>query len=135
MLHSLIRYANYDGSGRQTVIQGTVAHVFSITLFEDYMYWSDWNHKAVEKANRFTGADRQILKNLTHRPMDVQVYHPLRQINSKYLLNPDDCYIRNATAGFFILSHMFGHVEQKLPARSQKSLVFLKSLFFGQWEI
>jgi hypothetical protein len=26
-------------------------------------------------------------------------------------------------------------VEQKLPARSQKSLVFLKSLFFGQWEI
>ncbi|XP_064646226.1 low-density lipoprotein receptor-related protein 2-like [Lineus longissimus] len=85
-----IESANYDGSGRQTIIQGTVPHVFSITIFEDYMYWTDWNHRAVEKANRFTGENRQILKNLTHRPMDIQVFHPLRQLDT-----PNPCGTNN----------------------------------------
>jgi hypothetical protein len=30
-----------------------------------------------------------------------------------------------------VLSHMLGNVEQKLLGRSRKSLVFLKSNFFG----
>jgi low density lipoprotein-related protein 2 len=28
-----------------------------------------------------TGADYQILRNTTHRPYDVKVYHPLRQLD------------------------------------------------------
>jgi hypothetical protein len=33
-----------------------------------------------------------------------------------------------------VLSHMFGYLEQKLLGRSRKSLVFLKSNFFGSEE-
>lgn len=75
----LFRYANTDGTNRHIVMQGKVPHPFAITLFEDFMYWTDWNHKSVEKANRFTGANHTVLQHVTHRPMDIHIYHPLQQ--------------------------------------------------------
>ncbi len=74
------RYADLDGNNRHSVLFGVVPHPFSITIFEEWMYWTDWNTKSIEKANRFTGEDRQVLRNTTHRPMDIHVVHPLRQI-------------------------------------------------------
>ena len=85
------RYANTDGTNRHIVMQGKVPHPFAITLFEDYMYWTDWNHKSVEKANRFTGANHTVLQHVTHRPMDVHIYHPLQQ--PKGLGGSVHCYV------------------------------------------
>jgi len=31
-------------------------HPFSITLFEDWMYWTDWDRNAIFKANKFDGS-------------------------------------------------------------------------------
>ena len=76
------RYADMDGSNRHIVLEG-VPHPFSISLFEDFMYWTDWNHLTVERANKYTGANHTILWNVTHRPMDVHVFHPLKQRQSK----------------------------------------------------
>ncbi|XP_069108702.1 low-density lipoprotein receptor-related protein 2-like isoform X5 [Argopecten irradians] len=74
-----IEYARVDGTDRNIVMQATVPHPFAITVFEDWMYWTDWNHMSIEKANKFTGANHTWLKNTTHRPMDMHIYHPLRQ--------------------------------------------------------
>uniref|UniRef100_X1Z8P5 EGF-like domain-containing protein n=2 Tax=Capitella teleta TaxID=283909 RepID=X1Z8P5_CAPTE len=74
-----IEYADMDGGNRHTVISGSVPHPFALTIFEEWMYWTDWNHRSVEKANRFTGADRTVLANVTHRAMDIHLIHPLRQ--------------------------------------------------------
>ena len=75
-----------DGKNRHTVINGAVPHVFALTLFEEWMYWTDWNHRSIEKANRFTGKDHSILVNLTHRPMDIHLVHPLRQKIGRYTI-------------------------------------------------
>nr|XP_045622888.1 low-density lipoprotein receptor-related protein 2-like isoform X5 [Procambarus clarkii] len=76
-----IAYADLDGKNRHEVISGSkVPHVFAITVFDDYMYWTDWNLKAILKANKFTGEDFQFLRNTTHRPYDIHVFHPLRQL-------------------------------------------------------
>ena len=56
-----------------------VPHPFAITIFEDWMYWSDWNHMTIERAHKFSGENHTVLLNVTHRPMDVHIYHPLRQ--------------------------------------------------------
>ena len=50
------RFADLDGSNRHAALAASVPHAFSITIFEEWMYWTDWNHKAIERANRFTGA-------------------------------------------------------------------------------
>ncbi|XP_041374759.1 low-density lipoprotein receptor-related protein 2-like [Gigantopelta aegis] len=73
-----IESINLDGSNRQTVLENC-PHPFSMSIFEETLYWTDWNHLTLEYANKFTGKNHTILRNVTHRPMDIQVYHPLRQ--------------------------------------------------------
>lgn len=70
-----------EGRHRHVILSGDkVPHVFAITLFDDHIYWTDWNLKAISKANKFTGKDLAVIRNTTHRPYDIHVYHPLRQL-------------------------------------------------------
>ncbi|XP_011299615.1 very low-density lipoprotein receptor isoform X2 [Fopius arisanus] len=79
----IIASCNYDGTGRRTVHYslGTLRHPFSITTFEDYVYWSDWTKQTIFRANKFTGQELKAViphGSLQH-PMVVHVYHPYRQ--------------------------------------------------------
>lgn len=77
-----IASTDLEGRHKHVVLSGDkVPHVFAITLFEDYIYWSDWNLKAISRANKFTGHDFKVLRNTTHRPYDVHIHHPLRQLH------------------------------------------------------
>ncbi|XP_012277128.1 very low-density lipoprotein receptor isoform X2 [Orussus abietinus] len=80
---NIIASCNYDGSGRRTILYSLDAlrHPFSITTFEDYVYWTDWDKETIFKANKFTGKEVEAvtsLRSLQH-PMVVHVYHPYRQ--------------------------------------------------------
>ncbi|XP_076069558.1 LDL receptor protein 1 isoform X2 [Oratosquilla oratoria] len=55
-------------------------HVFAITVFEEWLYWTDWQHKSVLRANKYTGKDIKKIYSTVHRPMDIHVYHPHRQL-------------------------------------------------------
>ncbi|MBZ3890926.1 Low-density lipoprotein receptor-related protein 2 [Sciurus carolinensis] len=74
-----IEYSDLEGRHRHTVYDGTLPHPFAITLFEDTIYWTDWNTRTVEKGNKYDGSARMVLVNTTHRPFDIHVYHPYRQ--------------------------------------------------------
>ncbi|XP_057369206.2 LOW QUALITY PROTEIN: prolow-density lipoprotein receptor-related protein 1-like, partial [Daphnia carinata] len=54
-------------------------HICALTVFEDSIYWTDWETKSVEKCHKYNGGDRETIITTIHRPMDIQVYHPLRQ--------------------------------------------------------
>lgn len=56
---NVISSCNYDGTGRNLVLHSTdtLRHPFSITTFEDYVYWTDWDKEAVFRANKFNGKD------------------------------------------------------------------------------
>lgn len=58
-----ISSCNYDGSNRRIILYSvdTLKHPFSITTFEDWVYWTDWDKAAVFKANKFTGKDVQAV--------------------------------------------------------------------------
>lgn len=58
-------------------------HPFAITLFEDYIYWTDWHTKSINTANKFTGMDLTIIQGQLHFPMDIHTFHPQRQPNGK----------------------------------------------------
>ena len=76
-----IEYADFDGKNRHQVISGSqVPHVFALSVMDDWLYWTDWNIKALLRANKFTGENMEILRNTSHRPYDIHVYHPLRQL-------------------------------------------------------
>lgn len=44
-----------DGSDRQVILKEAVKHPFSIAVFEDTLYWSDWTNVQIERCNKFTG--------------------------------------------------------------------------------
>ncbi|KAL0901716.1 hypothetical protein ABMA27_006898 [Loxostege sticticalis] len=78
-----ISSCNYDGSARRVILYSTdvLRHPFSITTFEDWVYWTDWDKTAVYRANKFNGKDVEAITS-THtlqNPMVIHVYHPYRQ--------------------------------------------------------
>ncbi|XP_013194693.2 low-density lipoprotein receptor isoform X6 [Amyelois transitella] len=78
-----ISSCNYDGSSRRVILYSTdvLRHPFSITTFEDWVYWTDWDKTAVYRANKFNGKDVEAITS-THtlqNPMVIHVYHPYRQ--------------------------------------------------------
>lgn len=78
-----ISSCNYDGTARRVILYSTdvLRHPFSITTFEDSVYWTDWDKTAVYRANKFNGKDVAAITS-THtlqNPMVIHVYHPYRQ--------------------------------------------------------
>ncbi|XP_017755666.1 PREDICTED: very low-density lipoprotein receptor-like isoform X1 [Eufriesea mexicana] len=80
---NMIGSCNYDGSGVRRVLFSpkVLRHPFSITTFEDYVYWTDWDKEAIFKANKFNGQSVEAVTSLRtlKYPMVVHVYHPYRQ--------------------------------------------------------
>uniref|UniRef100_H2LL78 Low density lipoprotein receptor-related protein 2b n=1 Tax=Oryzias latipes TaxID=8090 RepID=H2LL78_ORYLA len=46
---NFLDFADMDGQNRHRAIAGTLPHVFAVSLFEDWVYWTDWNTHTVEK--------------------------------------------------------------------------------------
>ncbi|CAB1328475.1 unnamed protein product, partial [Coregonus sp. 'balchen'] len=74
-----IEFSDLEGHHRHTVYDGILPHPFALTVFEETVYWTDWNTHTVEKGNKYDGSGRQSLVNTTHRPFDIHVCHPYRQ--------------------------------------------------------
>ncbi len=50
-----------------------------MTLFEEYIYWTDWETKSINRAHKTLGTNKTMLISTLHRPMDLHIYHPSRQ--------------------------------------------------------
>lgn len=83
---------NYDGSARRRVIgHPSVVHPFAITVFRNYLYFSDWTRHAVVKVEKFTGSESKVLLRNLGQPMDVHVYHSARQPPASNPCNDSKC--------------------------------------------
>ncbi|XP_033637179.1 very low-density lipoprotein receptor-like [Asterias rubens] len=91
-LHTLST-CDFNGAGRRTIINSPslLPHPFAISVFEDSVYWTDWERQCITKANKFTGLEREALLTNLNSPMDIQVFHPQKQPNR----TPNRCGINN----------------------------------------
>ncbi|XP_030279710.1 low-density lipoprotein receptor-related protein 1-like isoform X1 [Sparus aurata] len=74
-----IEFASLDGTNRHTVLSQDIPHIFAMTLFEEYIYWTDWETKSINRAHKSLGTNKSTLISTLHRPMDIHIYHPYRQ--------------------------------------------------------
>uniref|UniRef100_A0A668U5R0 EGF-like domain-containing protein n=1 Tax=Oreochromis aureus TaxID=47969 RepID=A0A668U5R0_OREAU len=74
-----IAFASLDGTSRHTVLTQDIPHIFAMTLFEEYIYWTDWETKSINRAHKTLGTNKTMLISTLHRPMDIHIYHPYRQ--------------------------------------------------------
>lgn len=61
------------------VLAQDIPHIFAMTLFEEYIYWTDWETKSINRAHKTLGINKTMLISTLHRPMDIHIYHPYRQ--------------------------------------------------------
>lgn len=75
---------------------GKIRHPFSIALFEDTLFWSDWDRKQVKRGNKFHGGDAALIHAALFRPMDLHVVHPVQQPRGKGLCHAmSECLVVN----------------------------------------
>ena len=64
---NIVGSADLDGANSRIVFYSKekLKHPFSITVFEDMMYWSDWHKNTIFAANKFNGSDvRTVTPNM-----------------------------------------------------------------------
>lgn len=54
-------------------------HIFAMAVWEDRIYYSDWETKSIESCHKDHGNNCSTLLTTIHRPMDIRVYHSYRQ--------------------------------------------------------
>lgn len=76
-----IHTTDYDGFDHHLVIrdQETLSHPFSISLFENYVYWTDWRTNSVMRANKWNGSDVTVIDRTSSQPFGIQILHSSRQ--------------------------------------------------------
>ena len=76
-IHSI----KYDGSDYREILRGheLLTHPFSISIFGNYVYWTDWRTNSVTRANKWNGTEVKVIQRAMTQPFDVKIYHPSRQ--------------------------------------------------------
>ncbi|CAH2009921.1 unnamed protein product [Acanthoscelides obtectus] len=97
-----IHTSNYNGEDIREVMRNheMLSHPFAITLFENYVYWTDWRTNSVVRANKWTGGDVKVIHRTLHQPFDIKVMHPSRQPDG---VNP--CAKNNGGCSHLCLIH------------------------------
>uniref|UniRef100_A0A3B3XJB8 Uncharacterized protein n=1 Tax=Poecilia mexicana TaxID=48701 RepID=A0A3B3XJB8_9TELE len=78
----MLSSVDLNGDNRNKVLQSAdyLAHPFAVTVFEDRVFWTDGENKAIYGANKFSGSDVVALASNLNDPQDVIVYHELIQL-------------------------------------------------------
>ena len=68
-----IERSNLDGTNREVLITATI-YPFAITVFGNYIYWTDLQLRGLYRAEKHTGADMiELVRRLDDSPRDLQV--------------------------------------------------------------
>ena len=61
------------------LIGSQLPHPFGLTLHEDRLYWTDWQSKSIQSADKLTGLGRRTLAENLENLMDIHMFHRHRE--------------------------------------------------------
>ena len=50
-----------DGSDRTELVNEDLPHIFGFSVLGDYIYWTDWQGRSIERVNKVDGGDRTVI--------------------------------------------------------------------------
>ena len=50
-----------DGTGRRVLLNNKLPHLFGISLLDNFVYWTDWSSRAIERVHKLTGDEREVI--------------------------------------------------------------------------
>lgn len=85
-----IERSNLLGDNREVLITATI-YPFAITVFRNYIYWTDLQLRGVYRAEKHTGANMiEMVKRLDDSPRDIHIFS-----SSQQLCKTNPCHINN----------------------------------------
>ncbi|KAK5977541.1 hypothetical protein GCK32_003906, partial [Trichostrongylus colubriformis] len=83
-----VHTVTYDGADHVEVLRDHVfsTHPFSVDLFENNVYWTDWRINAIVRANKWNGSSIAAVYHTPIRPFYLKVVHRSKQ--PRTLRNP-----------------------------------------------
>ncbi|KFD53736.1 hypothetical protein M513_05441 [Trichuris suis] len=108
-----IHTVDYDGRDHHLVLSGNdfLSHPFAISIFEDFVYWTDWRVSSIVRANKWNGTNVQIIQGTSAQPFDIEVMHPSRQ--PKSIKSP--CGVHNGGCSHYCLLESSSTYSCKCP--------------------
>ncbi|RXM92490.1 Low-density lipoprotein receptor-related protein 6 [Acipenser ruthenus] len=73
-----IKWITMDKKNKGTIVKETPSP-FSLSVFEDVIYWSDTKMRTIQKANKDTGKNRTVLIKRLGQPFGLKVIHETLQ--------------------------------------------------------
>lgn len=67
----IIESSDLDGQNRRVILQ-QIEHPFGLTVFGDFIYWSDWHEQALLRAKKEDGANRSVVIGKLEGIMDIR---------------------------------------------------------------
>ncbi|GJQ65548.1 hypothetical protein Trydic_g7648 [Trypoxylus dichotomus] len=92
-----IEYANIDGSNRITLLDSGLPHPFGFSLMGDFIYWTDWQKRSIERVHKETGASREVILDQIPDVMG------LKAIDFSFVSGTNPCGIKNGGCSHFCL--------------------------------
>ncbi|XP_053544801.1 low-density lipoprotein receptor-related protein 5 [Bombina bombina] len=83
-----IEVMNVDGTMRKTLLEDKLPHIFGFTLLGDYIYWTDWQRRSIERIHKVR-ASREVIIDQLPDLMGLKA----ASVKNKYDINP--CADRN----------------------------------------
>lgn len=70
---------------REVVVKGSLPHPFALTLYEDTLFWTDWNTHSIHSCQKQNGEEHREIHSNIFSPMDIHVFSQKRQLMGKHL--------------------------------------------------
>ena len=81
--YGIIEAVSLDGSTRNVIFRRSGYHPFSLGVFQDFVYWSDWEKNAVLRINKTYGEVNEVIVSGVNKPMGLKILHQRKEIHGK----------------------------------------------------
>lgn len=76
----------------QTVLRHVATHPYSIAIFENKLYWSDWSTNSIHSCNKFNGKNYTTLFQKNETVYGIHIYHSSLKVKVRFLANYRNSY-------------------------------------------
>lgn len=83
-----IVHCDYNGHDKMVVVSSSrdLKHPFSVAVFEETIYWTDWETEGVHYANKLDGSRYSVMARFVHGTTILRIIHNMAQPSGTYYL-------------------------------------------------
>lgn len=63
-MSAVLQVINVDGTKRRTLLEDKLPHIFGFTLLGDFIYWTDWQRRSIERVHKVKASRDVIIDQL-----------------------------------------------------------------------